>query len=163
MSPDDLVVTQTGMRRDYFTLEVDGVAGERAERPSLTITYEGPAEGLESRLTKGGAIREADEVDVAFRLRDRLGDDEPLGVLGLADRVTGEYVCEVDAPAEDVFAFVDAAREYGEGADVEDRYRIVVRSDARGLASYDKSTLLVYDAEGELLRGESLIPSGVEL
>jgi len=29
--------------------------------------------------------------------------------------------------------------------------------------TYDKGTFLVYDDEGELLRSQSLIPSGVEL
>lgn len=151
------------MRRDYFTLTVDGVAGERVERPIVTITYEGPAEQIESRLRKGSALLEAEDVDVAYRLQDSLEDDSPRGVVALADRITGEYVFELNADAKDIFAFIDAAREFGENDDDEGRYRIVLETDAGHLATYDKSTLLVYDAEGDLLRGKSLLPSGVEL
>lgn len=151
------------MRRDYFTLTVDGVNDAGSERPVVTITYEGPTEQLESRLRKGSSLLADEEVDIAYRLQDPLDEAEPGGVVALADRVTGEYVLELNADAADVFAFVDAAREFGDRSDTEGRYRIVLESDEEQLATYDKSTLLVYNADGQLLRNESLIPSGVEL
>ncbi|QLD87536.1 hypothetical protein HWV07_00190 [Natronomonas salina] len=151
------------MRRDYFTLTVDGVAGAGAERPVVTIAYEGPTDQLETQLSKGDSILDDEEIDVAYRLQDALEDDDPTGVVAIADRVTGEYAFELNADADDVFAFIDAAREFGDTSDSEDRYRIVVEADGDRLATYDKSTLLVYDAEGELLRSRSLIPSGVEI
>jgi hypothetical protein len=151
------------MRRDYFTLTVDGVEGSEAARPVVTISYEGPTDQLVSRLRKGEAFLDEGEIDVAYRLQDSLEDDDPTGVVAIADRVTGEYVFELNAGAGDVFAFIDAAREYGDAADTEDRYRIVIESDEERLATYDKSTLLVYDADGNLLRSRSLIPSGVEI
>jgi hypothetical protein len=150
------------MRRDYFTLDVDGVDGADSDRPAISIAYEGPAEQLEERLHKGDSILEADEIDVAYRLQDEI-DDDPDGVLAVADRVTGEYVFELNAAAEAVFEFVDAAREFGDAGESEGRYRVVVENDGEQLATYDKSTLLVYDADGTLLRSRSLIPSGVEL
>lgn len=150
------------MRRDYFTLNVDGVGDAEPGRPVITISYEGPAEQLEGRLSKGESILGADEIDVAYRLQGEI-DDNPGGVLAVADRVTGEYVFELNADAADVFEFVDAAREFGDASDGEDRYRIVVENGDDRLATYDKSTLLVYDADGTLLRSRSLIPSGVEL
>ncbi|MFQ3319545.1 MAG: hypothetical protein ACI8UR_000774 [Natronomonas sp.] len=151
------------MRRDYFTLTVDGVEGDEAEQPVVTITYEGPTEQLESRLRKGSSLLTDEEIDVAYRLQDALEADDPSGVVALADRVTGEYVLELNADAEAVFEFVDAAREFGDTSDSEGRYRIVLETDDGNLVTYDKSTLLVYDADGQLLRSKSLIPSGVEL
>lgn len=176
------------MRRDYFTLAVDGVGGDATRRPVVTVTYEGPAEQLEPRLRKGDALLEGAEIDVAYRLHGSLDDEasggreaadgeagvgegedgQPDGevaggVVALADRVTGEYVLELNAPVQAIFDLVTAAREYGDHADDEHRYRIVLETDDGELATFDKSTLLVYDSEGELLRGESLIPSGVEI
>ena len=151
------------MRRDYFTLTVDGVAGAEAERPVVTVAYEGPTDQLETQLSKGDSILDDEEIDVAYRLQDALEDDDPTGVVAIADRVTGEYAFELNADAEDVFAFIDAAREFGDTSDSEDRYRIVVEAGDERLATYDKSTLLVYDADGDLLRSRSLIPSGVEI
>ncbi|WP_178917438.1 DUF5793 family protein [Natronomonas gomsonensis] len=151
------------MRRDYFTLTVDGMDADDPQRPVVTITYEGPAGQLESRLTKADSVLESDEIDVAFRLKEPLDSEEANGVVAIADRVTGEYVFELNATAGDVFSFVEAAREFGQRSDSESRYRIVLETEDEHLATYDKSTLLVYDADGELLRGQSLIPSGVEL
>lgn len=151
------------MRRDYFTLTVDGVNDASAEQPVVVITYEGPTEQLESRLQKGSSLLRDEEVDIAYRLQDSLDEEGAGGVVALADRVTGEYVLELNADAADVFAFVEAAREFGDRSDTESRYRIVLETDDEQLATYDKSTLLVYNADGQLLRNESLIPSGVEL
>ncbi|MUV86755.1 hypothetical protein GJ631_09295 [Natronomonas sp. CBA1123] len=151
------------MRRDYFTLTVDGMDADDPQRPVVTITYEGPVGQLESRLTKADSVLESDEIDVAFRLKEPLDSDEANGVVAIADRVTGEYVFELNATAGDVFSFVEAAREFGQRSDSESRYRIVLETEDEHLATYDKSTLLVYDADGDLLRGQSLIPSGVEL
>lgn len=151
------------MRRDYFTLTVDGVAGPGATRPVVTITYEGPRDQLESRLEKGGSTLGEEEIDVAYRLQDGLDESNPTGVVAIADRVTGEYVFELNAEADDVFEFIDAAREFGDANDSENRYRIVIETEDEHLATYDESTLLVYDADGNLLRSKSLIPSGVEI
>lgn len=129
----------------------------------MTIAYEGPSHQLEPRFMKDGSTLNSEEVDVAYRLRDTLEHAEPEGVLALADRMTGEYVLEVNLAAGEIFAFVDAAREFAEEADSEGRYRINIRTEDGPLAGFDLSTLLVYDTEGELLRGKSLIPSGVQL
>jgi hypothetical protein len=150
-----------GMRRDYFTPSVEAFAGDGARRPVLTIEYDGPAERLDERMTKGTSMLGDSNVDVAYRLKD--AGDGAEGVLAVADRVTGEYVLELNAEAGHVFELVEAAREFGQTADTEDRYRIVMESDGDHLVTYDKATLLVYDHQGELLRSRSLIPSGVEL
>jgi len=151
------------MRRDYFTLDADGVRAGGPDQPTLSIAYGGPSSELEARLKRGEDHLDGGDVDVAYRLRDRLEDEDPAGVLAIADRVTGEYVLELNTGADAVLDVVDAARETTDGEN-EGRYRIVIETEAGDrLAAYEKSTLLVYDADGGLLRDRSLIPSGVEI
>ncbi len=149
-----------GMRRDYFTLDAVGVLADDSERPTMRITYEGPTEEFESRLRREGTLLSGDGVDITFRLQDDLDADRPNGVLAIADRVTGEYVLELNADAETVFAVTAAVGDDDENG----VYRVGIEtSDGTELVDYEKSTLLIYDREGELLRERSLIPSGVEI
>jgi heat shock protein HspQ len=82
-------------------------------------------------------------------------------VFSLSNRVTGEFVLEVNTDAGPVLDLVETAREGADGRGA--CYRVVVRQDETDVATYEKETLLVYDEEGNLLRQHSLIPSGVEL
>ena len=153
------------MRRDYFDLTVEGVGDDADEpaKPLVRIDFHGPAGLLRERLTGAdGELLTDGETDVAFRLREPLSEDAA-GVVGVTNRVTGDFVLELNETAEDVFPFIRAAREYGDDADTDARYRVEIDVDGERLVSYEKSTFLVYDHEGNLLRGESLIPSGVEL
>ncbi len=157
------------MRRDYFTLDVHDVDwvddGGAPQQPLVRIEFHGPHESLTERLSTGdGELLDAAETDVAFRLVDALDDDEPTGVVGVTNRLTGDFILELNESVENVFRFIRAAREYGRSADVDDgRYRVEISLDGDDLVVYEKQTFLVYDADGNLLRSESLIPSGVEL
>lgn len=155
-----VVADNQGMRRDYFTLAT-GVQPDDEERPTMRITYEGPFEEFEPRLRRGDSWLDSEEIDITYRLQAPLGSDGPMGVLAIANRVTGEYVLELNAPSNVIFALTDAVGESEEG---DTPYRVIIeRDDGSEIASYDKSTLLIYDHEGELLRERSLIPSGVEI
>jgi len=147
------------MRRDYFTLETAGVTADESGEPTVSITYEGPTDELETRLRREDGQLDGDGVDVAYRLREPLDAEAPTGVFAVSDRVTGEYVLEVNAESASILSVVEAA-----SADADGRYRLVIETDdGDRLAAYDKSTLLVYDGDGNLLRDRSLIPSGVEI
>ena len=159
------------MRRDYFDLTVEGVddgAGSRSP-PLVRIDFHGPEELLRERLTGGeseeadeGDLLAADQIDVAFRLREPLGEaDDPEGVVGVTNRYTGDFILELNETATDVLPFIHAARDATDDGDA--RYRVEIDVDGERLVAYDKDTFLVYDHEGNLLRSESLIPSGVEL
>ncbi|MFB6235640.1 MAG: DUF5793 family protein [Halopenitus sp.] len=157
------------MRRDYFDLAVENVdwvrEGGEPQKPLVRIDFHGP-EGLLQEQFAGhdDELLDAEEIDVAFRLRESLDTDaEAAGVVGVTNRVTGDFILELNEEADDVLRFIHAAREYGQSADDEGRYRVEIVVDGEELVAYDKSTFLVYDAEGNLLRSESLIPSGVEL
>jgi hypothetical protein len=157
------------MRRDYFTLDVHDIdwvdTGEEPTQPLVRIDFHGPHDSLVERLTTPEEEQlPATEVDVAFRLVDSLGEDEARGVVGVTNRVTGEFIIELNESAADVLRFIKAAREYGRSTDADDgRYRVEISLDGDDFVVYEKQTFLVYDADGNLLRSESLIPSGVEL
>lgn len=155
------------MRRDYFTLEVSNVDwveddGDPA-KPTVQIDFEGPATTLRERLTgTDDQLLDAAETDVAFRLQAPL-DSDATGVVSVTNRITGDFILELNEDADDVLQFIRAAREYGRQADGDSRYRVEIDIDGDPLVVYEKSTFLVYDEEGNLLRSRSLIPSGVEL
>ena len=157
------------MRRDYFELDVDNVTwvdgGGDPEKPLVRIDFRGPREELERRLSDpSSTYLDAKETDVAFRLQDSLEASDAQGVVSVTNRVTGDFVLELNQTADDVLTFIRAAREYGRASDSDGgRYRVEVSIDGDEVVVYEKQTFLVYDAEGNLLRSHSLIPSGVEL
>ncbi|WP_135534215.1 MULTISPECIES: DUF5793 family protein [Halostella] len=157
------------MRRDYFTLDVSNVDwvdedGEPA-KPTVEIDFEGPASTLKERLTgPEGDFLETEGTDVAYRLQSALDDPDATGVVSVTNRVTGDFIIELNEEADNVLAFIRAARRYGEEAsDSDGRYEVRIYVDGEELVVYDKRTFLVYNSEGNLLRQHSLIPSGVEL
>ena len=157
------------MRRDYFELAVENVdwvsEGGEPRKPRVHIEFRGPEELLRERLTDvEGDLLDASETDVSFRLHDTVDTQQVSGVVGVTNRLTGDFILELNQEADDVLQFIRAAREYGRETDeLDGRYRVDISIDGDHVVSYEKSTFLVYDVEGNLLRGRSLIPSGVEL
>jgi len=156
------------MRRDYFELEVTNIdwvgEGGEPQQPLVEIEFSGPGDALRERLSDAdGESLAGEDVDVTYRLQESLDDDTAApGVVAVTNRITGDFVLELNEEADDVLRFIEAARAYGE-ADDDGGYRVEVSIDGEEMAVYEKRTFLVYDAEGEFLREESLIPSGVEL
>ncbi|GAB3680706.1 DUF5793 family protein [Salinarchaeum chitinilyticum] len=157
------------MRRDYFSLDVENVDwveedGDPA-KPGVAIDFEGPATSLEERFSDGdGGRLDAQQTDVAFRLQDDLDAEEASGVVSVTNRITGDFVLELNQDAADVLQFIRAARRYGEQvADEDGGYDVRVSIDGEPFLEYEKRTFLVYNDAGNLLRKHSLIPSGVEL
>ena len=153
------------MRRDYFDLTVEGV-GDDADGPTtplVRIDFHGPEGLLRDRLSGAdGDLLEGESVDVAFRLQQPLSDGANAeGVVGVTNRYTGDFVLELNETADDVLPFIRAARESADGDDAQ--FRIEIDIEGERLVTYDQDTFLVYDRDGNLLRSESLIPSGVEL
>lgn len=146
------------MRRDYFEAEIGDPDGTDSV-PVVSIEFDGPAGELADRLVTDHGTLDAGEIDVTYRLRS--GTDERTGVLSVTNRVTGDFVLEANVEPETVFQLVERAT--GRDGDDETRYRVRL-TDGEGKSTiYDKRTLLVYDAAGNLLRQRSLIPGSVEL
>jgi len=158
-----------GMRRDNFALAVENIDwveedGDPRE-PLVNIDFQGPEALLRERLSgANGDLLEAEETDVAFRLQEPLDQNDAVGVVSVTNRLTGDFVLELNEEAADVMRFIAAAREYGKRTDVDGgRYRVEISLNGDQLVAYEKETFLVYDPDGKLLRSKSLIPSGVEL
>jgi len=156
------------MRRNDFTLDVEGVdwvhEGGEPEKPTVHIDFQGTTENLGDRFSgPDGRLLDERETDVAFRLLSDIDAPDATGVVSVTNRVTGDYILELNADADDVLTFIRAARRYGEHAGDDGQYRVTVSSEGEELVTYDKTTFLVYNHEGDLLRRHSLIPSGIEL
>lgn len=158
------------MRRDYFTLEVHDAGWVEVDgtpaMPKLNITYEGPRETLASALlTDGDELPSSSSIDVSFRLQGSIDDPDAMGVLSLSDRLTGDFLVEMNAEVEPMLAFIRAARRYGETvSDPAGRFSVsIIVDDTNDRVTFEKRTLLVYNSDGSLLRQHSIIPSGVEL
>lgn len=153
------------MRREYFDLHVhntDRAADGEPQKPTVVIDFDGPSEVLEARLAGSDRFVDAEETDVNYRFHE--DGPEGRGVLSITNRITGDFVLELNADTDSVLEFIRAARAYGEatGSD-EGRYQVTVRLDGNELLTHEKSTFLVYNHEGNLVRQHSLIPGGVEL
>ncbi|WP_313690880.1 DUF5793 family protein [Halorarum halobium] len=157
------------MRRDYFELAVEQIGWVDSDgdprKPHVYIDFHGPDGLLRERLTgTEDGLLDGEEIDVAFRLQTSHEEDpDAAGVVGVTNRITGDFVLELNQAAADVLQFIRAAREYGQQNDGDGGYRVEITVEGEPLVSYEKETFLVYDPEGNLLRRESLIPSGVEL
>lgn len=145
------------MRREYFDIDVSGIDDPSAGGPVVAITYDGPDGLLSDRLTSDDGTLDAGELDVTYRTKPVAGDDAA-GVLSIGNRLTGEYVLEVNVRPGVIESVVDAASD-GE----ETTYRLRLTDGDGKSTVYDKAILLVYDETGSLSRGRSLIPGGVEL
>jgi hypothetical protein len=156
------------MRRDYFTLDARNVdwveEGGEPQLPTVRVDFQGPETDLRDGFTKpDGSLLSDEETDISFRLQGDPEDPDTEGVVGVTNRVTGDFIFELNVAVEDVFAFLDAARRYAEETEDTSRYRIELYLDGESFVTYEKDTFLVYTREGDLLRSQSLIPGGVEL
>lgn len=147
------------MRRDHFTVEAESLDPADEEVPTLDIVYDGPKETLTSQLTEDGDLIESADIDAAFRFQGDHEVADATGVCSLTHRITGEYLLEFNVAGSTILELVNAAREETD----ESTYRIRINREEDSPVIYDLDSLLVYDADGNLLRQHSLIPSGVEL
>lgn len=154
------------MRREYFDLHVhntDWVAADGEPRkPTVVIDFDGPSEVLEARLAGHDGFVNAEETDVNYRFHE--DGPEGQGVLSITNRITGDFVLELNTDTHAVLDFIRAARAYGEAtANGDGRYQVTIHHKGEQLLTHEKSTFLVYNHEGNLVRQHSLIPGGVEL
>jgi hypothetical protein len=146
------------MRRDYFTLDLDNVDGESATQPTIRLDFDGPTTDFEARLADDS------DVDISFRYQTPADDADANGVFSVTDRLTGDFVLEVNVDAETIGTLVDAARDFGTARkDSPGCYSLRIDADEETVYRAEKRTLLVYASDGSLRRDHSLIPSGVEL
>ncbi|QLH82418.1 hypothetical protein HZS54_12680 [Halosimplex pelagicum] len=133
------------------------------EQPVLHLYFDGPRPRLKELLTS--RLREdirPDEIDVTFRFVSPTSEADT-GVFSLSDRVTGDFILECEGKADSIRTFVRGVGEYANRSGRDARYEVQIRADTGVVASFEKELLLVYNADGTLLRHASLIPSSVEM
>ncbi len=150
------------MRRDHFTVLTEGLDPANTDSPTLDINYDGPKETLTEQLTteEEGKLISSRDIDAAYRFQTEPETEDATGVFSLTHRITGEYLLEFNATGEDILDLIRAAREETED---DANYQIRINREDGEPIVYSLDALLVYDADGNLLRQHSLIPSGVEL
>ncbi|MFB6109866.1 MAG: DUF5793 family protein [Halodesulfurarchaeum sp.] len=156
------------MHREDFTLQTTNVeaesGGETQPLPTIRLAYDGPQSDLRAALEGAdGTVLSEDEVDVSLRLQGPIDDRDPDGVLAVTDRVTGDYVCELNVDARDIFEFLAAAKRRAEAVDGTPKYRIQLAAEGHPIRTYETDTFLVYTRDGTLRESESLLPGGVQL
>jgi hypothetical protein len=155
------------MQGDQFTIGFTTteltVTGADSGQPVLRLSFDGSRDSLQELLRERLRDDISEEaVYVSFRsLSSSERTDE--GVLSLSNRVTGAYVLEIRTQREPILEFVQAVREYADRTGHEAAYRIVMQANAETVTMFEKTLLLVYDANGTLCRHASLIPSDIEL
>ena len=156
------------MRREEFSLEtrhVETAAGaETAPLPTLRLLYEGAPSELRSAFEGvDGTPLAASDLDVSLRLKDPIDAADPDGVLAVTNRLTGDFLCELNVAAETVLEFLAAAKRRGSAVEGPSKYRLRLLADGSPIRTDELDTFLVYATDGDLREAESLLPSSVEL
>lgn len=156
------------MHRREFTVAMrhvePGSGAETAPLPTLRLQYDGPESTLRSALegADGTHLSESD-IDVSIRLTEAFEDDAQTGVLAVSERLTGDFVCELNVDARRVFDFLAAVTRRAAAVNGPPKYRIQFVAQTTPIRTYEMDTFLVYTEGGELQESESLLPNGVQL
>ncbi len=158
---------RTVMRRQAFTVAMrhvePGQGAKTAPLPTLRLRYDGAGSDLRSALegANGTHLSETD-IDVSLRLKGAF-EERPDGVLSVSERLTGDFVCECNVDARDVFEFLSATKRRAATVDGPAKYRIQFVAEGTPIRTYEMDTFLVYTQSGTLQESESLLPNGAQL
>lgn len=135
------------MRRDALSANVDGDTIRiewSGSKDQLKAAFESPVRNQYSPA----------DIDIAYRMQPSRHPAASGGVLSLTDAMTGTYLFEVNVSPSTIEELVQAA---------DDGYVVELCHDDETTATVPKETLLVYGADGTLLRERSVIPDSVEI
>jgi len=135
------------MRRDTLSASVSG--------DTLRIEWTGSADELKAAFESPARDQYTpDEIDLSYRVQPTDYPAATGGVLSLTDAMTGTYLLELNvSPSR-----IDELTQTADGG-----YVVELRHDDEPIATFPKDTLLVYSADGTLLRERSLIPDSLEI
>lgn len=155
------------MRRDKLSVElVNAHCPERSEPrpPRFVVRFDGPEAELASQFhNPGGSVYTPEQLDVSFREQPPSNGPPSTGVFSVSDRLTGEFLFEVNASTGLIGAFSDAVRRYAETIDAPPQYEVALWAAGTERAVFTKDTFLVFQQDGTLLRHHSVIPTSIEL
>lgn len=156
------------MRRENLSADIENVdwvdTEQQPDQPCFTIEFDGPEEELRDRFRKpDNSGYTPDDLDIFYRLQKSDHPSVTGGVFSISDSLTGELLIEINASPDLIEKFVYAVRQYASTVDEDIRFEVRIRVQDQQVAVFDKETLLVYGADGTLLRRRSLIPDGIEI
>lgn len=141
-------LSMCGMRRDSLSASVDG--------ETIQIEWSGSKDQLKAAFES--LVRDQyspTDIDIAYRMQQPSHHPAASGgVLSLTDALTGTYLFEVTVSPSSIEELVQTA---------DDGYVVKLRYNDKTIATVPKETLLIYGADGTLLRERSLIPDSVEI
>lgn len=156
------------MHRDKLSARVGDIewfdTGQQPSKPTFIITFDGPASDLRSRFQRPGSEQYTPaDIDIFYRPHPSARPAASSGVLGLSDGMTGDYLLELNLGSDVIETLVAAVRQYASAAEAGPRYSVELWAGDHQLGTFDKETLLVFNADGELVRQRSLPPDGLEI
>lgn len=136
---------------------------QQVQEPCLHIQFNEPEPELIARFCNPEqTIYIPSDIDVFYRQQST---DPPVesGVLGVAERQTGDYILETTTSPSIIEKLVYAVRRYSEKTESEKRYQCRVWAETHHVVTFESDTLLIYGTDGSVLRHQSLIPRNIEI
>lgn len=150
---------------NLHTSHTDWIAtGGRPLTPVLHLRFDGHSEVMIDQLPDTGTGNEyPEDFDVSFQLQTSLDDSDANGVLAVSDRLTGEYLLELEVAAKQIFDFVRSVHQYADETGKEVQYIVSLDADNGTAMEYSKQVLITRMTDGGLYRSRSLIPTWVDI
>jgi hypothetical protein len=155
------------MYENHWTLNTDNTDwvdnNDSPQVPMLKISFDGSSSECWDYLGENSLVRRMPaRVDVTFRLQARQDGFNVDGILGVADS-RGEYIVECEGRGGQVVEVVDVANQYADRLNDSSHYKLWIEANDGLIERWVESTLILYSAEGEILRDMSLIPPGLDI
>jgi hypothetical protein len=155
------------MYENQWTLSTDNTDwvnnADLPQVPTLRITFDGSSSECRDHLDETSLVRGMPAtVDVTFRLQadqDGLNVD---GILAVANN-RGDYIVECEGHGGQVLKIVDVANQYADRLNDIGQYELCIEANDGLVKRWIEVALILYSAEGKVLREQCLIPPGLEV
>ena len=126
--------------------------------PALVVIFEGRSLACIDRLREFSVDESLPEqLDVLFRVN--LEDPDIPGVLGIGNRLTGDYLLEIEVDRTRIFRFVDVVHRYADETGRGVQYDLWISSGDGLVMDYALQVLQVYSYDGDIIRNRSILPT----
>lgn len=129
--------------------------------PDLVVVFEGLSLSCIDRLREfSGDESLPEQLDVLFRVNQ--DDPNTPGVLGIGNRLTGDYLLEIEVDRTRIFSFVDVVHRYADTTGRDVQYELWISSEDGLVVDYALQVLPVFSSDDGILRHRSVLPVWVD-
>jgi hypothetical protein len=158
---------QTNMYRKQWTLSTDNTDwvnnADLPHIPLLKITFDGSISECHKHLSETSLVRQMPStVAVTFRLQAEQDGLNVDGILGIAN-TRGDYIIECEGHGGQVLEIVDVANQYADRLNDMGQYELWIEANDGLVKRWVEVALILYSAEGKVLREQCLIPPGLDI